>query len=128
MTTLESIRIVARHFNGLGIPYTFLGASVLPLLVDHPELLEIRPTLDIDFTVEIATLADFYRLEAELRAIGFQNDTREGAPICRWITPLHRSSHNRCHHRSRYHHSPRTPPRRAVRGFGGAKPPSNRFG
>jgi len=42
MTPLESIRIVARHFNGLGIPDTFLGASVLPLLVDHPELLEIR--------------------------------------------------------------------------------------
>lgn len=85
MTTLESIRVVARHFNGLGIPYAFLGASVLPLLVDHPDILEIRPTLDIDLTVEIATLADFYRLENELRAIGFQNDTRDGAPICRWV-------------------------------------------
>jgi predicted nucleotidyltransferase len=85
MTTLESIRIVAGHFNGLGIPYTFLGASVLPLLVDRPDILEIRSTLDVDLTVEIATLADFYRLEEKLRAIGFQNDTREGAPICRWI-------------------------------------------
>lgn len=85
MTTLKSLRIVARHFNGLGIPYTFLGASVLPLLVDSPDLLEIRPTLDVDLTIEIATLAEFYRLEEQLRAIGFRNDTREGAPICRWI-------------------------------------------
>ena len=38
MTPLESMRVVAGHFNVLGVPYAFLGAAVLPLLVDDPEL------------------------------------------------------------------------------------------
>lgn len=85
MTTLESMRLVATHFNELGVPYTFLGAATLPLLVDDAEVLEIRPTLDIDLSVEVATLGEHYALEKRLRARGFQHDTRSGAPICRWL-------------------------------------------
>jgi hypothetical protein len=85
MTTIESMRVVARHFNDLELPYAFLGAAVLPLLVDNAEVLEIRPTKDIDLSVEIATLGDHYALEERLRGRGFRNDTREGAPFCRWI-------------------------------------------
>lgn len=29
MTTLESMRLVATHFNELGVPYTFLGAAIV---------------------------------------------------------------------------------------------------
>lgn len=85
MNTIESLRVVARYFNGLDIPYTFLGASVLPLLVDDPSVLEIRPTLDIDLSVQVVTLPEFYELEERLRGLGFRHDTREGAPICRWL-------------------------------------------
>jgi hypothetical protein len=85
MNTIGSLHVVARYFNGLDIPYTFLGASVLPLLVDNPSVLEIRPTLDIDLGVQVATLSELYALEDRLRALGFRHDTREGAPICRWI-------------------------------------------
>jgi len=35
MNTIDALQVVARYFNGLDIPYTFLGASVLPLLVDN---------------------------------------------------------------------------------------------
>ena len=85
MTPLESMRVVAGHFNALGVPYAFLGAAVLPLLVDDPELSEIRPTKDVDLTVKVVTLGELYQLEEKLRAAGFRNDTREGAPICRWV-------------------------------------------
>lgn len=85
MTSLEAMGIVGRHFNELGLPYVFLGASVLPLLVENPGILDIRPTVDIDLTVQIVTLPDHYRLEEALRHRGFRNDDREGAPICRWI-------------------------------------------
>lgn len=85
MNTIESLRVVARYFNGLDIPYTILGASVLPLLVDDPSVLEIRPTLDIDLSVQVVTLPEFYELEERLRGLGFRHDTREGAPICRWL-------------------------------------------
>lgn len=77
--------MVARHFNGLDIPYAFLGASVLPLLVDNAGVLEIRPTIDIDLSVEVLTLFELYELETRLRERGFRHDTREGAPICRWL-------------------------------------------
>lgn len=85
MNTIESLRVVGRYFNGLDIPYTFLGASVLQLLVDDPSVLEIRPTLDIDLSVQVVTLPEFYELEERLRGLGFHHDTREGAPICRWL-------------------------------------------
>jgi hypothetical protein len=79
------MRVVAGHFNALGVPYAFLGAAVQPLLVDDPELAEIRPTKDVDLTVKVVTLGELYQLEEKLRAAGFRNDTREGAPICRWV-------------------------------------------
>lgn len=31
------------------------------------------------------TLGELYQLEEKLRAAGFRNDTKEGAPICRWV-------------------------------------------
>jgi hypothetical protein len=85
MNTIESLRLVARYFNGLEIPYTFLGASVLPLLVDDPSVLEIRSTLDVDLSVQVVTRPEFYELEERLRGLGFRHDTRERAPICRWL-------------------------------------------
>ena len=85
MNTIDSLHVVARHFNGLDIPYAFLGASILPLLVDNPAVQEIRPTIDIDLSVQVVTLPALYKLEERLRALGFRHDTREGAPICRWL-------------------------------------------
>jgi hypothetical protein len=85
MNTMDSLHVVARHFNGLDIPYAFLGASVLPLLVDNAGVLEIRPTIDIELSVEVVTLFELYELETRLRERGFRHDTREGAPICRWL-------------------------------------------
>ena len=85
MNTIDSLHVVARYFNGLDIPYAFLGASVLPLLVDNPAVQEIRPTIDIDLSVQVVTLSALYELEERLRALGFRHDTSEGAPICRWL-------------------------------------------
>lgn len=85
MSSLASIRFVATHFNELEVAYAFLGAASLPLIVDCADALEIRPTLDVDLSVEVATLGEHYALEERLRARGFQHDTRHGAPICRWL-------------------------------------------
>jgi hypothetical protein len=85
LTPLESMRIVARRFGPLQVPYAFVGGAVVVLLVDHPELSAIRPTKDVDVIVEVATYGEFGALEARLRQSGFQHDTSAGAPICRWI-------------------------------------------
>ena len=54
------------------------------LLVDRPELTEIRPTKDVDVIVQVVTYVAFAAFEERLRAAGFVHDTSVGAPICRW--------------------------------------------
>lgn len=79
------MRIVAKRLEPLGMPFAFVGGAVVCVLVDHPELTEFRPTKDVDVIVEVVTYRQFGELDRRLRAAGFQHDTSEGAPICRWI-------------------------------------------
>ncbi len=79
------MRIVAERFGPLNVPFAFVGGAAAWLLVDYPELTEFRPTKDVDVIVEVVTYGEFSALEQRLRAAGFQHDTSEGAPICRWI-------------------------------------------
>ncbi len=69
------------------LPHRFvlLGGSIVGLLVDHPELLDFRPTKDVDVLVEAMSRIEYTRLEEELRDHGFRHDISEGAPICRWV-------------------------------------------
>lgn len=84
LSPIESMQIVARRFKPVGARFAFVGGAVIGLLVDHPALLELRPTKDVDLIVDIFTYAEFSALENRLRELGFQNDTSDGAPICRW--------------------------------------------
>lgn len=74
--------------NGLGElkdEMVFVGGAVAELYADNPAASEIRPTIDVDCVIEISSRLQFARLEENLRAKGFKNDTSKGAPICRWI-------------------------------------------
>jgi hypothetical protein len=62
----------------------FVGGSIAGLLITDPMLPAIRPTDDIDLVVQVTGRPGFYALEDDLRALGFVNDTRPNAPICRW--------------------------------------------
>jgi hypothetical protein len=83
------MRIVASRLKPLNIPFAFVGGAVMCLLVDHPELRDFRRTKDVDVVVAAITYFEFAALEARLREAGFQHDTSEGAPICRWIVDAH---------------------------------------
>jgi len=65
--------------------FIIVGGAIVGLLVDHPELIDFRPTKDVDILVEVASRIDYSRLEEKLRALGLRHDTSEDAPICRWI-------------------------------------------
>lgn len=54
-------------------------------MVTDPGAAPERPTDDVDLIVELTSTAEFHRLGAELRALGFREDTTPEAPICRWI-------------------------------------------
>ncbi len=55
------------------------------LLVTDPAAAAVRVTNDVDVIVEIASYAEYARFSKRLRALGFSEDSTEGAPICRWL-------------------------------------------
>lgn len=65
--------------------FIIVGGAIVGLLVDQPELIEFRPTKDVDILVEVASRIEYSQLEEKLRALGLRNDLSEDAPLCRWI-------------------------------------------
>ena len=86
MTPAESdILTLDRKLDGVRFQYAFLGGAVLSLLVDDPEADSIRVTKDVDLVMNIRTRTEYHAADEILSRLGFRHDTREGAPICRWI-------------------------------------------
>lgn len=61
-----------------------VGGCATGLLVSDPGAAPIRPTLDVDFVVDIVHYQDFHAFETLLRARGFTQGHRIDEPICRW--------------------------------------------
>lgn len=80
-SSLESMRIVARRLSPLNVPFAFVGGAALCVLVDNPDLMDLRPTLDVDVVVPVVTYVQYSELEAVLRQGGFQHDLSRDAPI-----------------------------------------------
>jgi len=64
----------------------FVGGQVAELLITAPGANRIRPTVDVDLVVKATTQVEYEKICDRLRAFGLQNDSGEGAPICRWKT------------------------------------------
>lgn len=84
-TNINMLQTVANGLGDLKNDMVFVGGAVAELYASNPAASDIRPTLDVDCVIGLSTRLAFYRLEENLRAKGFANDTSEGAPICRWI-------------------------------------------
>jgi len=82
---LAMIRHVAARLGHLRERVVFLGGAATALLITDEATPDVRVTVDVDVIVEIASRGDYYRLAESLRAAGFSEDTREGAPVCRWL-------------------------------------------
>ena len=84
-TNILMLQTVANGLGELKDEMVFVGGAVAELYADNPAASEIRPTLDVDCVIEISSRLQFAKMEENLRAKGFKNDTSAGAPICRWI-------------------------------------------
>lgn len=84
-TNIEMLQKVAFGFGDLDNNIVFVGGAVAELYASNPALSYIRPTLDVDCVIDLHSKTAFAKLEDNLRALGFANDTSKGAPICRWI-------------------------------------------
>src|SRR2546427_11503369 len=62
----------------------FVGGCATGLLITDPAAGGIRPTKDVDTIAEVASYAEYAKLSEKLRALNLKEDSREGAPTCRW--------------------------------------------
>jgi predicted nucleotidyltransferase len=82
---LGALRAVADRLDALKLNYAFVGGSIVNLLLDDPDFLAARPTDDVDVVLEVVTPERYSAVEERIRRLGFEHDTREGAPLCRWM-------------------------------------------
>jgi len=84
---INKVQTIAYALREVKEQVVFIGGSVAELYADYPDLVDIRPTIDVDCLIDlqIVTYLDYSKLENYLRTLGFQNDISENAPICRKI-------------------------------------------
>ena len=81
----EQLITAARLLRPLLGELVFVGGSVTGLLITDEAAADPRTTLDVDAVAEITSYAEYAAFGDRLRALGFLEDTREGAPLCRWV-------------------------------------------
>lgn len=84
---MKNTEMLAEIANGLGPlreKVVFVGGSTVALYLTDPGAPGIRPTEDVDCVIEVVTKAGYYKLEEQLRGLGFKHAVEENAPICRW--------------------------------------------
>jgi hypothetical protein len=62
----------------------FVGGCATALLITDKAAADVRPTFDVDAIAEITSYAAYAEFSERLKKLGFQEDAREGAPLCRW--------------------------------------------
>jgi len=82
-----ALEAVARRIEPLLGEVVFVGGQVAELLITSRGATQVRPTTDVDIVVRASTRLGYEEVEERLRSLNLRNDVREGAPICRWITP-----------------------------------------
>lgn len=63
----------------------FVGGAVVDLFITDPAAPRPRFTQDVDVVVQVTSYGAWVGLGERLRALGFREDRREGAPLCRWL-------------------------------------------
>jgi hypothetical protein len=81
---LELLELATERLRPLLSEIVFVGGCATGLLIDDPGAAPVRGTYDVDVIAEIGTYAAYAIFSERLRALGFQEDASEGAPLCRW--------------------------------------------
>ena len=81
---IEILELAAHQLGDLVERVVFLGGCATGLLLTDSAAPPIRATVDVDVIIEVASMAQYYQFAQQLRDRGFNEDTSEDAPICRW--------------------------------------------
>lgn len=63
----------------------FVGGCATGLLMDDADLMDVRPTEDVDAIVQVASLAAYHRLAEQLMGRGFKQTMADNTPPFRWF-------------------------------------------
>jgi len=80
---IRRLKVIAEGLGDLCKDVVFVGGSVAELYADDPAATDIRPTMDVDCVIELATYGSLQNFEQLLRDRKFVNDIESGV-ICRW--------------------------------------------
>jgi len=83
-THVELLEMAARILEPLLPEIVFVGGSTTALLITDSAAALARVTYDVDVIAEIVSYPDYVAFSERLRAAGLEEDSREGAPLCRW--------------------------------------------
>ncbi|WP_417361108.1 nucleotidyl transferase AbiEii/AbiGii toxin family protein [Galbibacter sp.] len=78
---LALVAQVAKGLEELNEKMVFIGGAVISLYTDDPAAEEIRPTTDIDMTINLANYSEWAQMQERLSELGFSPDP-EGHSIC----------------------------------------------
>jgi hypothetical protein len=81
---LELLTDAAKLLEPLLGELVFVGGCATALVITDKAAADVRPTFDVDAIAEITSYAEYAEFSEKLRKLGFQEDTSEGAPLCRW--------------------------------------------
>lgn len=81
---LALLMAMAQAMGPLCDRVVFVGGCATGLLVDDTNLMDVRPTEDVDAIVEVATLAAYHALSSELGRRGFKQTMADNTPPFRW--------------------------------------------
>jgi hypothetical protein len=83
---LASLVKIALGLGELREHVVLVGGAAVGLLITDSGAAEARVTVDVDLIVQVASQAEYYgKICKNLRSRGFVEDSRKGAPICRWV-------------------------------------------
>lgn len=77
------IKTVAEGLGDLNQRVVYVGGAVVSLYINDPAADDVRPTKDIDISLEIASLTELEEIRQDLRNKGF-SQTAEEDVICRF--------------------------------------------
>jgi hypothetical protein len=83
-THVALLELAATILEPLLPEIVFVGGCATALLITDPAAAPARVTYDVDVIAEIVSYPDYVAFSERLRALGLEEDTREGAPVCRW--------------------------------------------
>ncbi len=82
---LEMLRIAVENLGDLANEMIFVGGCTTGLFITDEGAAEVRTTDDVDSIVEVTSYGQYNTFAEKLKKIDFREDTREGAPVCRWV-------------------------------------------